>query len=146
MNDSIKSVKIMSLNVRGIISGCKRRKLFLWLSKQNVDIVLLQETHCTRSKLNGFKKSWQGKSYYGLTDSVHSRGVGILFKPSCDVKILSSNSPNDGRRLLLNITMYGKLITLVNVYGPNNEVKRKAFFDALGPWINANTHNANGIL
>ena len=74
----------------------KRRKIFTWLKAQNANIMFLQETHCMLAKQQQFRSSWQGKSWYGLTDSAHSTGVGILFSPNCNVDVMSSFNTNDG--------------------------------------------------
>ena len=34
--------------------------------KQKAEVTMMQETYCTKSKLNAFKNSWNGPSYYGL--------------------------------------------------------------------------------
>ena len=38
-----KQIKILTLNVRGIVLARKRRRIFLCLEKQNVDIIFLQK-------------------------------------------------------------------------------------------------------
>ena len=38
-------VHLISLNAQGLRDKCKRFRLVQWLSHQNADIVLLQETH-----------------------------------------------------------------------------------------------------
>ncbi len=80
-------LKIISLNVRGLIGNNKRWKVFLWLKQQKVDITLIQETHCTVAKLSCFKLGWEVDSYYSTTSSAHSRGVGVLFNPKLNLKI-----------------------------------------------------------
>ncbi len=66
---------ILTLNVRGMVNDNKRRKVLLWCENQSSDLVLLQETHCTKNRLNKFKDSWKGMSFYSLTDSPFSKGV-----------------------------------------------------------------------
>ena len=69
---------------------------------------MIQETHCTQNRLKDFKSSWQGISYYGLTDLVHSRGVGILCKPKLNIDPKMFYSTRDGRQL-----GHNNLITLM---------------------------------
>ena len=45
-------LNIITLNVRGLGSVAKRRKLFLWIKKQQPDIIFMQETHCAKSNVN----------------------------------------------------------------------------------------------
>ena len=81
----MKNIKIITLNVQGLVSECKREKVFLWCENQDADVIFLQETHCTKPKQHKFKISWKGKSYYALHDSPFSKGTGILFKEKLDV-------------------------------------------------------------
>ena len=131
-------INIISLNVRGIVNATKRDKMFLWFKNQNADIVLIQESHCTQSKLHRFKSSWKGKSYYELTNSAFSKGVGILFKENIDVKVTDNISFGDGRALLINAELYGEKICIVNVYAPNRDHERTVFFRDLKSWILTN--------
>ena len=43
---------MLSLNVRGIRSPEKRKALLIWLQKQNVDIIFLQDTYSTKEVEN----------------------------------------------------------------------------------------------
>ena len=40
--------KMLSLNARGIRSPEKRQALLIWLQKQKVDIIFLQDTYSTK--------------------------------------------------------------------------------------------------
>ena len=55
----IKQLKIITLNVRGMVTKHKRDRVMLWIKRHNIDIAFLQETHCTKSKLNVFQNSWK---------------------------------------------------------------------------------------
>ena len=140
------TLKLISLNVRGIIDSRKRRKVFTWFSKQKADIVCMQETHCTKSKLNSFKNSWNGLSYYGLTDSAYSRGVGILFNSKLNIVVHSVQYGNDGRQMLINVDIEGKPFTIVNIYAPNEEKSRINFFQSLVDWIKAEAYDINNVV
>ena len=48
---------------------------------------------------------------------------------------MSCNTDSDGRRILLNIEHGGDNLTLVNVYAPNSQSDRKAFFTRCEKWI-----------
>ena len=39
------SLKLLSLNVRGLGNFRKRRAIFAWCRKENADLIYLQETH-----------------------------------------------------------------------------------------------------
>ena len=67
MGNRKRSLKIITLNARGLVSIIKRRKLYIWLKRQNFDIIFLQEVHCTKLNVESFRTLWQGNSYYGLS-------------------------------------------------------------------------------
>ena len=68
-------LKIASLNVRGLLDKTKRHNIFHWLTTNNIDIALLQETYCDENLNMHFQKSWDGKMFHSYTTSSHSKGV-----------------------------------------------------------------------
>ena len=143
---STTSCKIISLNARGLAARAKRHKLYAWFKKQKADIIFIQETHCTKSKLRTFKHSWDGMSFYGLTESAYSRGVGMLFRDGFDGNIIDYHATFDGRQLLVNVEIENKLYTLVNIYSPNEEKKRISFLESLPQWIKRYSNDNNNII
>ena len=47
---------MLSLNARGIHSPVKRQALLIWLQKQKMDIIFLQETYSTKEVENNWKR------------------------------------------------------------------------------------------
>ena len=80
-------LSIVSLNVRGI-RGDKRYAIFRWLKDKKYDICLLQETYCTDSFVSKFTRGWSGEIFHCVTDSVHSRGVCIMFKKDLQYSVI----------------------------------------------------------
>ncbi len=101
----VKRIKCITLNARGLVNAVQRKKLFYWFEKQKVDIICIQETHCNENKLNVFKNSWKGYSWYGLTTSQFSKGVGILFSDRLNVSVENSHVSENGRLILLNVEL-----------------------------------------
>ena len=60
-------LQIVSVNVRGL-RGDKRHTVFRWLLDNKYDIALLQETYCTRSFVDKFKKGWNGEILHNVSD------------------------------------------------------------------------------
>ena len=73
-------LKLLSLNVRGIKDTAKRCKLFHWLHKKQVDIILLQETHGTDSDEKQWPHEWGDKHFYMNHGTNQSAGVSTLFR------------------------------------------------------------------
>ena len=101
------NLKITSINARGIISDFERKKLFLWIENQKIDIVFIQETYCTKMNYAKIQKEWKGLGKLCLSNSAHTE---------------------DGRGQLINAVINDNLITLINIYGPNKQQDRKIFF------------------
>ncbi len=101
---------ILTLNVRGMVNDNKRRKVLLWCENQGSDIVFLQETHGTKNRLNQFKDSWKGMSFYSLTDSPFSKGVGIFLDENLPIRITNCKEYMKGRTLLLDLEIYDHLL------------------------------------
>ncbi|CAH3031640.1 unnamed protein product, partial [Pocillopora meandrina] len=59
-NSKIKSdsLKLVSLNVRGLSNFRKCGAIFTWCRKQKADLIFLQETHSTKAGGYKWKKEW----------------------------------------------------------------------------------------
>jgi len=146
MVDNISKIRLISLNVRGINDAHKRDKLFSWFRKQNADIILMQEVHCTKKSVGKLRYSWGGKSFFSLSNSAHSRGVGILLKKDLPAIIIDYHSDDNGRQIILNIKLKNKMLSVVNVYAPNLEKDRITFFSNLSRWIESKSKSINDII
>ena len=56
--------KLLSLNAHGIRFFEKRKAVFGWVMRQQVDICFLQETYSTKEVENVWKKQWKGEMYF----------------------------------------------------------------------------------
>ena len=146
-NCAERKIKTLSLNVRGMISNSKRHKIFTWLSKQNADIIYLQETHCTKSHEYKYKRDWKGYSFYSHTNSAHSRGVGILITDKHNaLRIINKYCDDDGRTIILNVEFEGHNLSLVNVYAPNDVKQRSRYYTELSKCMKDNVLYKNSII
>jgi len=121
---------MLSLNVRGIRSPEKRKALLIWLQNQNVDIIFLQETYSTKEVENSRKYQWKGPMYFA-PGSNHSCGVLVLVRDSLDFEMKSILTDNNGRFILLNVTVQGTDYIMGNIYSPNKIKEQCTFFDEL---------------
>lgn len=99
------NIKICTLNVRGLTDKKKRLGVINWFKNEKIDILCLQETFCTENNKTTFNKEWDHVSdniHHCVTNSVHSRGVCVIFKNTLSVDIENIKQSNDGRRLLIN--------------------------------------------
>jgi len=112
---------VLSLNVRGLRSLEKRKSLLIWLQKQNADIIFLQETYSTKDKENIWK----------CHGSNRSCGVLILVKDSLEFDLKSIVADDNGRYILLNVTVQGCNYFFGNIYAPNKVREQCSFFEVL---------------
>ena len=127
----------ISLNVRGIRGNQKRNSLFQWLNSQHMDIILLQETYFTKEMEYRVQNEWKGKCFHSYGTN-HSRGVSILIKQNLDVNVESSIVTQDGRNVMLLLSVDDRNICIVNVYAPTEKPQKEKYFKFLLNWINSN--------
>lgn len=116
-------IKLASINVNGlrsqIINGIpKRRKIFTWLKKLEIDVILLQETHSSFLDEKVWVQEWSGLGVFSHGEN-NSRGVGILIKPASGATISKVYTDENGRFIVLQLDYNGSCITIGNFYGPN---------------------------
>ena len=116
---------ICSLNVRGLSNNTKRRETFLWLKKKKFSIYFLQEVHSTKETEPYWHSEW-GYSTIFTTFSSSRAGVAILFNNNFQFQILKHFADPEGRFIITDIDTGDKIMTLVNVYAPNED--NPAFF------------------
>ena len=91
--------KMLSLNARGIRSPEKRQALLIWLQKQKVDFIFLQETYRTKEVENNWKCQWKGPMFFAH-GSNHSCGVLVLVRDSLEFEMKSIITDDNGRYIL----------------------------------------------
>ena len=72
-----KYLKFISLNVRGIDSPIKRKKILTYLKGHSIDVAFIQETHLSDAEHTKLKRDWVGHVYYS-SFTTKARGVAIL--------------------------------------------------------------------
>ena len=123
------SVCIYSMNARGLGDQVKRVQVFLWLHNRPADIFFLQETHSTTFCEKQWKDDWGNNNIFFSHGTSNSTGVAILFSNNMDFKIMNEYHDDDGRVIVLDVTINDDIITIINIYGPN--VDDPIFFDSI---------------
>lgn len=65
-------------------------------------------------------RRWQGQ-VFAANFSSHARGVAILIHKSIPIQINSTIIDPGGRYIILQGSLFGNRLNLVNVYGPNKD-------------------------
>ena len=123
-------MKICSLNARGLGNLKKRRDVFHYLRGHNFDIICLQDTHFTAKQEAHIQCEWGYKCLFSSYSSA-ARGTAILFKNSFEHEIHSTSRDINGNFIIVDLTIENHKMTLVNLYGPNNDE----------PWFYTNLQN-----
>ena len=116
----VDNLVICSLNVRGLSNEIKRRETFNWLRNKKYSVYFLQEVHSSKE----IEKLWLAEwGYRGLFSSLSSSraGVSILFNNNFSFEIQKYFSDPQGRFITVDIKTEDKIITLQNIYAPNND-------------------------
>ena len=125
MDDFI-DIKICSLNERGLGNDFKRRCVLNWIRNLDFHLILLQETHSTIKSERRWKNEWGYKIIFNHGTS-ESAEVCILFKPSASFDIVYTFKEDKGRMLVVILKINNMMLTVANIYGPNND--DRLFFD-----------------
>ena len=121
------SIVVGSVNCRGLANKVKRLDIFS-ICKKRYDIAVLVDTHCCLENENKWLQEW---GYTGKFSSYsnRSRGVAVLFKNSFEFKINNEIIDNNSNFIVLDITVQDYRLTLVALYGPNEDCPE--FFHSL---------------
>lgn len=103
-------LKCLSLNVRGLRDNVKRKAIFMFCRRKNVDLIL---THSVESDT----KFWKSQCYFSHGTN-HSAGVAtLLIKPKGDM--VESAIAEDDRWIILVHKMDCMYFIVCDVYGYN---------------------------
>ena len=125
---------ISSLNARGLSNKSKRREVFGWLREKNFSVFFLQEAHCTKETENMWRSEWGYQAIFSSYSS-ESAGVCILFNNNFSFEIVKQFSDPEGRFIFCDIKIDSKIVTLLNIYAPNND--DPTFFENIYEHLNS---------
>ena len=107
-------------NCLGLGDREKRNDVLNYLTCKHFDIYCLQDTHFTNELEPYIQTQWGYKCIFNSFTS-SSRGVVVMLNNSFEYKLYESKIDNSGNFIALDITIKEKRITLINIYGPNND-------------------------
>ncbi len=121
-------VSIASMNCRGLGSYEKRRDVLHFLRKKKYSIYCLQDVHFEKDIENNIRSEWGLDCYFSSYKS-NSRGVAIFINNDFEYKVCESKGDKDGNLLAIDIQINEHKITLLNIYGPNDDTPE--FFEGV---------------
>ena len=143
-------LKVVTLNVRGIREKKKRNILINWFQKKEFDIICLQETFVTKEILPAVEKDFHvlGNYYSSCTNSIHSRGVGIIVSKNVNQwNVHSIHHDTDGRKILINVkNVINEMFSISCFYVPTNLNSRIRFINECNGWLLNHAANKNAMI
>lgn len=115
------------MNVKGLNSPIKRKKIFNKLVKEQGDIICLQETHIKERDYRLLKHSKLGKLYYAADKERKKKGITIYIKQNIYSKLIKSDE--EGRLLMVETQINQKKTLVIGIYAPND--KQETFYRKL---------------
>ena len=122
------ALSIITINVNGLRDAGKRAGVVQWLQAlpSPIDIVCLQEVHCTSVEECTRWFSSSGLFCVVSSGSVHSCGCVVLYRPR--LSLVVSWSDADGRFVQGEFSFQAKLFRVACIYAPNQNPARDTFF------------------
>ena len=122
-------VRAATTNVGGLGRPEKRAAFFGWCRQLLLDVILVQETHCSSPDLaNAWNTDWGSTGFWSV--GAKTGGTAVLLS-----RAASSWNPRirrcDPRTTIIDLDIDGVPTTFVNVYAPNDHKDNKSFFAAL---------------
>ena len=129
------ALSIISLNVNGIREPSKREGLLQWLRSLPVvvDVVCLQEAHCTSDVECHSWFSSSGFSFVLSPGTCRSGGCIMLYRSVLQLINFWCEVP--GRSLLCEFGLYGVSFRVLCLYAPNRNPARDIFFNGISDSI-----------
>ena len=113
-------ITIVSMNCQGLSNQEKRSDTFNFLKSKKHFIYFLQDTHFTTKEEKHIRTQWGFECYFNYF-SWQARGVAILFYNNFESNVLKTVRDESGNKLILEVIIEGKRLTLINIYGPNRD-------------------------
>ena len=143
--NTMKLIKILSLNVRGLRNHVKRRALFLYLRNQKADFYCLQETFSSKKDEVPWASEWGGKIFFSH-GTKHSKGTGILQRPNSLLSFECLSTDPNGRFVIAKIKLGDEDFFLASVYALCDSQQQSLFTQNLCTDIGSKTNTSRIII
>lgn len=113
------SLKLYSINIRGLNTPEKRSQLLTSLKHSKAHIVLIQETHFRTDSIPKLQNRYFPTSIHASNIEAKSKGVTTLISNQCPFLITDTLKDPLGRYLFIKGTLHQLPYTIANIYAPN---------------------------
>lgn len=121
-------MNVVSWKVKELQAPHKRLAILHHLKQLKTEIALLQETNLSLEDFNRMHKLWVGQ-VYGSASVKGKAGVLILSHKNLPYEVLSGESDENGRVVIIKLKLFSRECILSNIYAPNSP--SKPFFQGL---------------
>ena len=121
------SLKILSLNTRGLRDVLKRRAIFNYY-RSRAEFICLQETHSNEKDMVIWKAEWGGDILF-VHGTTQARGVCVLMPKGAEKEVKEVEQDKCGRIIKFKIKWNNELFSICNIYAPNKD--SPAFFPSI---------------
>lgn len=137
MANIVESIKVSSVNCRGIQTYKKRVDVLNYHKNLNTNILCLQDTHLTNSQERDIRSLWNNPCIiHGI--STNSRGVAILFNSNFEFVVQNIETDELGNLLVADLKIANEFtLRIINIYAPNSD--DIAFFEKIDNLVELNT-------
>lgn len=122
------SLRIISINARGLKNKLKRKTIFDYIKACKIDIACIQEAHISSHDAPIWERQWGGK-FFWKEGTNHSKGEIIMVSKhlQANFEVLKC----EDRILVLLVKTNSFDFILINIYAPNNIKDKILFFEKL---------------
>uniref|UniRef100_A0A8C5M5U5 Reverse transcriptase domain-containing protein n=1 Tax=Leptobrachium leishanense TaxID=445787 RepID=A0A8C5M5U5_9ANUR len=128
-------LSVATHNVASLKSAKATFAAFDHFRRARQQVIFIQETHLdTLADLHRVKREWRwGPSFFSLATERYE-GVAILFQ---DVEVTFQRvvELRKGRCVVLDVSLAGQPLRLINIYGPQSKWERKCLFSEIEPFL-----------
>lgn len=135
------SLKLLSINAKGLNIPEKRTKFLNEFHKQKANIICIQESHFKTDKIPKLNDKRFPLSFHATNPEGKTKGVSILIAKQTPFQVLDTLLHPEGRYIFLKGKLRSHPITIANIYAPNT--KQVAFVRKIKDLL---TTFASGIL
>ena len=109
---------VLTLSVNGLNAPIKRHRVTEWITKQDLSICCLQETHF-RPKDTLILKIRGWRTIYHINSQQKKAGEAILIAENLDFKIKTVSRDAEGHYIIIKGSIHQEGLTIISIHAPN---------------------------
>ncbi|CAN7998202.1 unnamed protein product [Ixodes hexagonus] len=126
-----RSLRIATLNVRGLAARWRQRQLYRLLTEKELDILAIQETKVeSEEQTNNMVEPFLARYLVCVCHAIgFSAGCCLFLKKSLGIEVQTVMTCQSGRFILCDLTLLGREWRVLCIYAPNKTDEHRMFFE-----------------